>query len=608
MFRNCFYNGQKSEIHLWEEINGSKKYTTIPWVPYFYQKTESKTGIKTLDGFNVKKRKFNTHKQFLQAQKESINIYENNVLPVIQFLSENYADIPDDNLISPKLKIYSIDIEVHSEQGFPHAELAEYPITVINLKEFNGKSYSWGLKPYTKEFDLQDVNGNNIDIEYCYHYNEPDLLKSFILWFNRHPPDVLTGWNIMSDTKTNKFGGFDMPYIINRCIQLFGENTNIYKKLSPINNVRKWIQKNTNTMIIDIAGISIIDYMSLYKWYTPKNQENFRLDTICQDELNIGKLEYEYEDLRELYNNDWNTYIDYNIIDNVRIEELENKLGYIKLAQQLSLLTKTPIKSYNASVQQIEGLLLTYYRRNKLCAPYFAGGTQEHFPAAYVKTPQKGIHNWVIDVDIASSYPTSIIIMNMSPETYIGRIQLNEDKIVKYCKQKRFDEDFTLIKTTGISKMKNEKLKDFNNFLNNKLITIAPCGTVFDNTKKGVYASVEKSVFFKRKEIKRKMIDIKKSIKKIEKKNPTKASIMKENADRLFSYQWALKIVLNQAFGILAVPYSRYFNTDIAEAITSASKYTIIHGQTIVNRLFNNPNINSDFNSELKKIIKQING
>ena len=143
--------------------------------------------------------------------------------------------------------------------------------------------------------------------------------------------------------------------------------------------------------------------------------------------------------------------------------------------------------------------------------------------------------------------------------------------------------------------------------LKKKLITIAPCGTVFDNTKKGVYASVEKAVFFKRKEIKMKMIVLRKEAEKCEKSDPEKSKELKEQAERFFSFQWALKIVLNQAFGILAVPYSRYFNTNIAEAITSASKYTIIHGQTIVNRLLNNPSVDNDFDTELNKVIDQIN-
>lgn len=608
MFRNVFYDTHTSTMHLWEDINGSREYTTIPWVPYFFQKSEIETGIRTLDGFHAKKRSFDSYKLFYDAQKEASNMYENQVAPSLQFLSEYYYRIADEDMPVPKLKTYSVDIEVHSDVGFPHPEHAEYPITVINVKEFGGKSYSWGLNAYNgpREFTLLD--GTTTKLEYINCKNEPDLIKMFILWFNKHTPDVLTGYNIAADNKTNRYGGFDLHYLVNRCIKLFGEDTTIFNKLSPIGKFRKWSLKETGAMMFDVAGMSVIDYMALYMWYTPKNQENYRLETICQDELGIGKMDYSsYGNLRDLYKKNWDKYIEYNVIDNIRIEELEQKLGYIKLAQSLSLLCKTPLKSYNASVQQIEGLLLTHYRRNDLCAPYFAGGSQEWFPAAYVKDPEKGLHNWVIDIDITSSYPTSIIIMNMSPETYMGRVSLSESQVLECCKKKTFDIPFQFVKTTGISKMEGEKLSTFTKLYQKKMITVAPCGTVFDNTKKGVYASVEKAVFFKRKEVKKMMIDVKKEAAKCKDNDPEKHKALKEKADQYFSLQWALKIVLNQAFGVLAVPYCRYFNTNIAEAITSCSKNTIIEGQNFVNRLLNDPSKSSEFEVELNNIIEEIN-
>ena len=39
-----------------------------------------------------------------------------------------------------------------------------------------------------------------------------------------------------------------------------------------------------------------------------------------------------------------------------------------RMIQALSLLCKSPAKYYNAQTQLIEGLMLTYYRRNGLCA------------------------------------------------------------------------------------------------------------------------------------------------------------------------------------------------------------------------------------------------
>ena len=147
--------------------------------------------------------------------------------------------------------------------------------------------------------------------------------------------------------------------------------------------------------------------------------------------------------------------------------------------------------------------MLTYFRRNDLCAPVFLGGSQETFEAAYVKEPQKGMHNWVTSVDITSSYPSHIITLNMSVETYIGRIMgLKESYIISCVKNKEFMPFDMFKENTGIIKMEETKLKNFNKVLKKGLIAIAPCGSIFSTSKKGVIAEVEKNVFFKRKEIK----------------------------------------------------------------------------------------------------------
>jgi DNA polymerase elongation subunit (family B) len=55
------------------------------------------------------------------------------------------------------------------------------------------------------------------------------------------------------------------------------------------------------------------------------------------------------------------------------------------------------------------------------------------------------------------------------------------------------------------------------------------------------------------------------------------------------SLQLALKIMMNAFFGILSVPYSRYFNVYIAEAITSCGRHTIKSGEKFCNELLNDP-------------------
>jgi len=181
-----------------------------------------------------------------------------------------------------------------------------------------------------------------------------------------------------------------MGYVVNRIKNLFGSDTNVYKKLSPI-NVATTREDNDRNVHVDIAGISLIDYLAAYKWYSRSKPESYSLEYICNLELNTGKLEYDGS-LHELYENDFNKMVDYNIIDTKRVKQLEDKLSFIKLIQSLSIITKTPMKYFQTMTSVIEGLMLTYYRRNRLCAPIMKKYDKEDYPAGHQKQPIKGLH------------------------------------------------------------------------------------------------------------------------------------------------------------------------------------------------------------------------
>jgi len=601
-------------MYLWEQSKGNDEFNIVNWVPYVYEADESKSSnIKTIDGIPVNKRTFAAIKDYKDYQKLHKNtVFENEVPFDIQFLCEKYHHIPDDDIEVPKLKIYSIDIEVHSEEGFPKAQEAKFPVVLINVRGMGGVcNVTWGLKEYTGD--------NKYGIEYYQCRDERDLLDKFFSWWQKHSPDVVTGWNIVADNKMNRRGGFDFPYLINRSKNLFGEKTTIWHQLSPINVVRCWDDKDTNAMSINIAGVSVIDYLALYKWYTPKNPENYKLDTIAMLELEEGKLDYsQYENLSNLYNEDFNLYVDYNAVDTMRVDQLEEKLGYIRLAQNLSLLCHCQMENYNSSVALIEGLMLTHYRRNDLCAPRLKGGHQAWFPAAFVKEPSRGQYDWIVDLDIASSYPTAIITLNMSPETYYGRIisyidehtgreidifngrdELNieevaqgETPITEFTFNRKFP-PFKLLKEPDlsdsvgqqtVSTIEGEKLEKFNNALKKGLLTIAPCGSIFFQHKQGHFSQVELETYRKRSIVKGLMKEAKLKVNRA--RNPEKKKEHEAKANNLFALQWAIKIVLNSAYGVTGVPYSRYFNIHISEAIASCGRRAIIDGQKYVNRWF----------------------
>jgi len=586
MFVNCYYDYRLSQMHLWEEIKGERFYSKEKWVPYVFVPAGSTSRIYTIDGTPVKRKNFNAYHEYYSFCKNNPDIYENRVKPDIQFLAERYHGIPDDDIETPSLLTYTIDIEVASEknEGFPNAENAKQPVVLISIKDSKTKNIiSFGEKQFS----------GRPNVLYTWCKKEEDLLERFFNFINKRPADVITGWSIM---------GFDIPYLINRTKRLFGEDTDLYKKFSPVNSVSTWKSKGYQTMNIDIAGVHILDYLDLYKWYSPTKLEQYKLDFVSNFELGTGKLDYsDYEDLNELYEKDWEKYVDYNIVDIDLVDKLEDKLGYIKLVQQLSLFTKCPMKYYQAMTQLIEGTFLIYYRRNNLCAPYLSDGHQESFEAAFVKSPQKGMHHWCVSQDIRSSYPSAIITLNMSDETFFGRIQnLQESRIIKGIHERNLPA-FHLIKPNGtVIDFDNSKLIKFNTALEKGLFAVAPCGSVFSTSKPGIFSTVEKQMFFKRVAVKDKM----KHLRKIASKIPISLERKKieDQAQNLYSYQLALKIVLNAAFGITSVPYSRYANINIAEAITSCGRHTIKRGEYFINFLLNNINNNKELNNILRNI------
>ncbi len=572
MFKNIYYNTKTSKIHLWDQVKGKDDYDEISWVPYVFENDEDGE-IKSIEGTSVSKKTFRNYNEYYMYVKEHPNCKENILKPEIQFLAERYHKIPDDEIENPKLKVYSIDIEVNMENEFPKAEEAKAPVVLISVYNLlENKTTSFGVKEYKGKY-------KNVDwFTYIHCKNEETLLQQFFSFMYKYAPDVITGWNVTS---------FDLQYLVNRSLNIFGEDSKIAQRLSPINNVRTWMTKEEE-FSIDIAGITILDYLDIYKWYSPAKLERYTLDYVSNYELEKGKVDYsKYKDLRTLYDENWDLYVEYNVIDAYRVGQLEEKLGYIKLVQTLSLLCKCPMKFYHTQTALIEAILITYFRRNKLCAPTFYGGIQEGYPAAYVKEPITGLHKWVIDLDIVSSYPTAIITLNMSNETYYGRILgFTEDQLISHMKNKSLPE-FDMMKDSGKVHFGGKKLNVFNEAIKKKLLCVAPCGSVFSTSTPGIISTVEKSMFYKRVEVKKKMNKMKKSLSELAKDDVEKT---KEKIARYHGLQNALKIILNSTYGILAVPFSRYFNTNIAEAIVSCGRQTIRASEKYVNNLLNSPN------------------
>ena len=90
--------------------------------------------------------------------------------------------------------------------------------------------------------------------------------------------------------------------------------------------------------VYDIQGISHLDYFDLYRKFTYTNQESYRLDHITYVELGEKKDENPYEIFRDWYTKDFQSFIEYNIMDVEIVDKLEDKMKLIELCLDYEIL------------------------------------------------------------------------------------------------------------------------------------------------------------------------------------------------------------------------------------------------------------------------------
>jgi hypothetical protein len=116
VFINSYYDTKRSTMHIWENIDGKDVYSSEKWVPYVFL-SDNRGPYKTIHGDSASKIEFKTYQDYYNYNNNEYhdNILENKVKPEIQYLAERYSHIPDEDIPAPKLLIYYVDIEVHSE-------------------------------------------------------------------------------------------------------------------------------------------------------------------------------------------------------------------------------------------------------------------------------------------------------------------------------------------------------------------------------------------------------------------------------------------------------------------------------------------------------------
>ena len=336
-----------NQVLVREVDNGVRKEYRDEFFPTLFVKSKKKTKFKTLNGDAVEPIKPGTVRECREFYKkyegvDGFSVYGNDRY-IYQYISEKY---PQDEIkfdIS-QIKLVTLDIEVSSEQGFPDVESCQEEILAITIQDYTTKEITtWGVKPF-----------NNKQKNVTYHYcpSEYQLLSSFIEYWMVDVPDVVTGWNIQF---------YDIPYICKRLNRVLGEK--LMKRFSNWGLVSQGevFKNGRKHTTFDIGGLTQLDYLDLYRKFTYKAQESYRLDYIAEVELGQKKLDHsEFDTFKDFYTHGWQKFIEYNIVDVELVDRLEDKMKLIELALTMAYDAKVNYADVFYQVRMWDNIIYNY--------------------------------------------------------------------------------------------------------------------------------------------------------------------------------------------------------------------------------------------------------
>jgi DNA polymerase elongation subunit (family B) len=539
---NILYRGVK---------DGKRVRQKIRYKPKLFVRSNNKSEWTNLDGESVEKIEFDSIRDAREffKQYESVSnftIYGNNKYDYA-FISDVFHDEIDWDM--SKICVAYIDIEVGSENGFPEPDKANEAITAITIC-IDKKYYVFGCGDFVVHRD---------DVEYVKCDDEFELIDKFIDLWTLHYPDIVTGWNI---------NFFDIPYLVNRINRLFGEEKVL--KFSPWGKIdaRDVEYKGKKQRCYSIMGVALLDYYELFRNgslnSSNANQESYSLNQIASVILGEKKLNYaEYENLHQLYKEDYQKFIEYNVKDVYLVERLEDKLGLIEIACTLAYDAKVNYDDIFSQVRMWDTIIYNKLKQRRVVIPPRKNSKKdEQYAGAYVKDPITGMHEWVASFDLNSLYPHLIMMYNLSPETLVEPYELNEELrnfIAQYGPNINVDHMMDKSIPTDI-------LKKYN-------LTLTPNGQLFHRNKQGFLSEIMETMYEDRAMYKRKAIESKKKLEKSVSESERKN--LEKEISKYNNLQMAKKITLNSAYGAIGNAYFRFFDIRIAEAITLSGQLSI---------------------------------
>ena len=586
---DAMFDRDQDIIRVVERRDGKRHYTEYPAKYTFYYK-DPRGKYKSVYGDPLNRIVCKNTKDFRKevAINKGKDLFESDINPIFQCLSENYL-----NQDAPKLNIAFWDIETDfdPERGFADPSDPFMPITAITvcLQWLDSALITLAVPPKgMKHEDAVAMCKQRWGDEVILFTNdeegngEKQMLLAFLDLIE--DADVQSGWNSE---------GYDVPYTVNRIQRVLSkDDTRRFCLWGQLPKKREYEKYGKTAETYDFVGRVHLDSLELYRKYTYEERHTYRLDAIGELEVGENKTVYEGT-LDQLYNNDFETFIEYNRQDVALLFKMDQKLRFLDLANELAHDNTVLLPTTMGAVAVTEQAIINEAHQLDMVVPNRNRDEQGETQAAgaYVAHPKKGMHDWVGAIDINSLYPSAIRALNMGPETIIGQLRpIMTDGLIKERRDSgrsfadAWEGLFATLEYTAVMEMQagTEITVDWENgestvhtgaelwkmiFDSNTSWILSANGTIFTYEKKGIIPGLLERWYAERKELQAK------------KKEATE----KEDIAFWDKRQLVKKINLNSLYGAILNPGCRFFDKRIGQSTTLTGRSIAKHMDAYTN-------------------------
>lgn len=414
------------------------------------------------------------------------------------------------------LRIVTFDIETDDRGSFPDPGEARI-LSIAAHDNYSDETTAWydldgdsieetfDIPSVTEDTRLSEIGdfGDVDSTDFC--PDEKTMLKHFADYVSEVDPDVLTAWNVK----------FDAGQTVGRMEEIGVDSD----RLSRMGNTYM-----TNKGDTVIQGRTVFDLLYNYKKSQLTELSSYSLNSVAEAELGTEKVDHTGMGFFEMYEEDPELFLRYNVMDVELAVGIDRESGVFDFKQALRHEVGLELHETRDNHTMIEMFARRELHERGLIALDPSGGVDEEYDGAHVFPPYKGLTTNVTGVDLASLYPNTMAMFNMSPET---KVSLPES-------------------------LRDLPPQQVNGLLGTSYAR-APNGQWFDLENEGIFAAlVDKAIGLKegyKKQLKKASGDAKEALQD--------------------SYD-AAKAVTNSLYGVLGWVHFFLYDRDVALAITSA--------------------------------------